>query len=265
MIEEKILGVKVDFINLEEALSLISSWLKKGGKYYIVTPNVEIIMAAQKDKELKSILNDADLSIADSLRLDWASRILLSNFFQKILLWPFFLFPRLLPNPKPSLTGTDLMLELIKLASEKGFKVGLLGGKEGIAKKASKNLDKKLPGLKVVYAEDGGNINSSGEEVNKDFHNTKYIIQNTDFLFVGFGHGKQEKWIKNYKNKVNAKVFMAVGGALDYFSGKVPRAPEVARLLGFEWLYRLILQPWRIKRFGSLVKFVFLVLVYRKS
>lgn len=269
---ELILGVKVDFISLPNAMELISGWLKDNKKRYIVTPNVEIIMAAQKDKELKDILNDADLSIADSLRLDWASRMAFRSFLGKISLWPFFLFPTLLPNPKPSLTGTDLMLQLVKLASKEALKVALIGGREGVAKRVSENLEKKFPGLKVVYAESGGEIDSSGEQVQENDHNTKYMIQDTDFLFVGFGHGKQEKWIEKNKNKrsfssskINAKIFMAVGGALDYFSGEIKRAPKVARLLGFEWVFRLTMQPWRIRRFGSLVKFVFLVLVSPKS
>ncbi len=278
--QEQILGVKVDFINFLEAMEVIEGWLKDKTKRYIVTPNVEIIMAAQNNPGFKKILNDADLSIADSLRLDWASRMLHLNLLRKIFLWPFFLFPSLLLNPKPTLTGVDLMENICKLASEKGYKIGLIGGKEGVAKKAAEELEKRLPGLKIPYAKSGGKINYEGKFEDSDLrfkikesreknHKSSIInhisLPEADFLFVGFGHGKQEKWIKNYKNKVNAKIFIAVGGSLDYLSGEIPRAPKLLRSLGFEWLYRLIIQPWRIRRFGSLVKFVFLVLVSGKS
>ncbi len=265
MIKDSILGVKVNFLTSEEAVGGVLNWFKLKQKRYIVTPNPEIIVAAQKDSELMKILNESDLSIPDSYRLDWASRILNANFLKKIFLWPFFLFPGFLPNPKPSLTGVDLMFELCKLASEKGLRVGFLGGKEGVAKKASRNLEKTFPRLNIAYSESGGEINSSGEQVKENSYNTKYIIQNTDFLFVGLGHGKQEKWINKNLDKFPAKVFMAVGGAIDYISGEVPRAPDFIRKLGFEWFFRLLMQPWRIKRSGALIKFIFLVLVSGKS
>jgi DNA polymerase-3 subunit gamma/tau len=81
-----------------------------------------------------------------------------------------------------------------------------------------------------------------------------------DILFVAFGHVKQEKWISKNLSKTNVSVMLGVGGAFDYLSGEVSRAPKWLRIIGFEWLYRLILQPWRVFRFGSLVRFIFLVL-----
>ena len=82
----------------------------------------------------------------------------------------------------------------------------------------------------------------------------------TDILFVAFGSPKQEIWIADNLNDLNAKVVMGVGGAFDFITGKVPRAPKFLRNLGLEWLFRLIMQPWRIKRQVSLIRFVFLVI-----
>jgi len=78
---------------------------------------------------------------------------------------------------------------------------------------------------------------------------------------VALGHSKQEKWIVQNLPKLKVKVAMGVGGAFDYFSGKVPRAPKWIRDLGFEWLFRLMIQPWRIKRQISLVKYLWLVML----
>jgi N-acetylglucosaminyldiphosphoundecaprenol N-acetyl-beta-D-mannosaminyltransferase len=77
---------------------------------------------------------------------------------------------------------------------------------------------------------------------------------------VGFGMGKQEKFIADNWGKLEVKLAMGVGGAFDYFSGNVPRAPKVLRRAGLEWLYRLIRQPWRVRRQLALVKFVWLVI-----
>ena len=79
-------------------------------------------------------------------------------------------------------------------------------------------------------------------------------------MFVAFGSPKQELWIAQNLDKLPAKVVIGVGGAFDFVSGKVKRAPVWVRKIGFEWLFRLIIQPWRIKRQLRLVKFVYLVL-----
>ena len=266
----EILGVLVDKIEKEEAILKIQGWLKlKKSKHYIVTPNIEFIIASKRDPDFRKILNRADLAIPDSARLGWADYQLNSeNYITKFLTWPFFTLPRFFKFPV--LTGVDLMEELIKLSEEKGFTIGLIGGKNNLAEKLKKCLLTKYPDLKVVYASSniavdnlgGATYKSNSDKIysSKANENAQNITKEIDILFVAFGQIKQEKWI--YKNlpKLNTKVMMGVGGAFDYLSGEIPRAPKVIRLIGFEWLFRLIIQPWRIKRFGSLVEFIFLVL-----
>ncbi|MEX2144803.1 MAG: WecB/TagA/CpsF family glycosyltransferase, partial [Candidatus Spechtbacterales bacterium] len=132
-------------------------------------------------------------------------------------------------------------------------------------------LVSKYPGLKVSFAvaelsqleakkEDVSSIKYQVLSKGKKIHNTKYIIPNTDVLFVAFGSPKQEIWIKNNLKNLPVTVAMGVGGAFDMISGKVKRAPVFIRSLGLEWLFRLIIQPWRIKRQLRLLEFVFLVL-----
>lgn len=255
-----ILGVKVDKVTMAEAVDQIIGWVKKGGKHYIVTPNVEIIMMAQIDPEFKKILNQADLAIPDSSRLGWAHEILnQKSIIEKILTWPFFVAPNILVRGFDTVAGVDLMEELIKEAADKGFTVGLLGGEEGVAEKAAECLIQKYPKLKISFTSTGGKVSKDG---NQESQYTIYDIPYTDILFVAFGHGKQEKWIAKNLAKNDVGVMMAVGGSLDYLSGNMVRAPISLRRIGLEWLFRLILQPWRIKRLPALVKFVIQVLKY---
>lgn len=248
-----ILGVKVDDVNMDQALSQIEKWIWNPGKHYIVTPNPEFIVAAQKDLIFKKVLNDADLSIPDGVGLKLSGRV------------------------KNTFAGTDLMERLISLAAEKGFVTGFLGGKEGVAKKVVERLKRKYPNLKISYVSSGGVIDNDGnpqevlsskyyvsrEEVDKskNSHNTKYITPATDILFVAFGHIKQEKWIANNLGKIPVKIAVGVGGAFDYLSGSIPRAPIWLRSLGFEWLFRLTVQPTRIKRQLALLQYLWLLLV----
>ncbi|MCX6817085.1 MAG: WecB/TagA/CpsF family glycosyltransferase [Candidatus Beckwithbacteria bacterium] len=128
-------------------------------------------------------------------------------------------------------TGTDLMLALIK----KGYKTVLTGGFNKVAEKAGKKLG-------VV-----GMSEPNVAEINKI---------KPDLLFVALGMGKQEKWIVHNLPKLKVKVAMGVGGALDQVVKPWLRAPLRVQALGLEWLWRLMVQPWRIKRQLALVKFI---------
>lgn len=216
----EVLGVKIDDISMAEALELVERWVWNPGKHYIVTPNPEFLVAAQKDPVFKKILNDADLSIPDGVGLKLSGKI--KNIF----------------------SGTDFMEELIRIAAEKGFVVGFLGGKEGVAEKCAERLKKKYPKLKASFAS----------------FDTESLIPSLDLLFVALGHIKQEKWIAANLDKIPVHASMGVGGAFDYLSGRVPRAPKWLRGLGLEWLFRLVIQPWRIKRQLALGQYILYLL-----
>lgn len=230
--KKDILGVKIDDITLNEAVELVGKWLNGVGKHYIVTPNPEIVMMAQKDEELKKIINNADLAIPDGVGLKLAGDI------------------------ECITPGIDVMEKLIKMVSERGFTTGFLGGRGGVAEKVAECLKEKYPKLKVTFAESGGEVDKEGKLL-KLLKLPKLL--NCDLLFVAFGPPKQEKWIDKNLDKISVKVAMGVGGAFDYLSGNVPRAPRWIRNLGWEWLFRLIIQPWRIKRQLALLKYIWLL------
>lgn len=221
--KKDVLGVKIDDVSLDQAVEIVKGWLDRPGQHQIVTPNPEIVVMAQKDPSLKNILNNADLAVPDGVGLKLFTDIVCHT------------------------PGVDLMEALIKLSTEKGFTVGFLGGREGVANKTSECLSRKYPKLKVVFAR------SEGE-----------VLPTTDLLFVAFGPPKQEKWIANNLPKLPVKVAMGVGGAFDYLSHLIPRAPKSVRTIGFEWLFRLIIQPWRLTRQLALIKYIWLILTRPK-
>lgn len=229
--KKNVLGIKIDDIKADQAIEVVEKWLKGGGKHYIVTPNPEIVIMAQKDLELKKIINNADLAIPDGVGLKLSGDIV---------------------NTTP---GIDLMEALIKVAAEKGFTTGFLGGRDEVAKETAERLRLRYPNLKITLADSGGEIDESGNST------TNYQLPTTDLLFVAFGPPKQEKWIANNLDQIPVKVAMTVGGAFDVLSGRIPRAPKLMRSLNLEWLFRLILQPWRIKRQINLLKFLLLVML----
>lgn len=246
-----IFGVRVDKVTMDEAVGLVEEWLNRtssgkaglrGARHYIVTPNMEFVVAAQKDKEFKDVLNKADLSIPDGWGLKLASDI------------------------ESIIAGVDLLERLCREASKKGFTVGFLGGRDGVAKEAAECLQKKYPGLKVVLAEGGGEVDMDGLQLTDySFRQSAVSSQQPaiDLLFVAFGQIKQEKWIAKNLPHIPVKVAMGVGGSFDELSGRIPRIPSFVHKIGLKWLVRLILQPWRIKRQLALFRFIWKVLISR--
>lgn len=267
-----ILGVKIDKINQAEALEKIEKWIWNQDKHYIVTPNLEFILAAQKDQDFKGILNRADLAIPDSSSLGFSYWLLKRKFWERLIFWPLFFLPVKQLIPFDRVSGTDLMESLCQLSAEKGFVAGFLGGGKRVAEKCAERLLQKYPNLKISYISSGGTIDNNGNSQQVDSSKyyvvgknqeiipaTSYQLPPTDLLFVAFGHIKQEKWIAGNLNKIPVKVAMGVGGAFDYLSGNTPRAPKFLRDLGFEWLFRLIIQPRRFKRQLALLEYLWLL------
>lgn len=219
-----ILGVRVDNVSFEEAVNKVEEFIGDKNKHYVVTPNPEIGILAQKDHKLRQILNSADLAIPDGIGLIWASRILGSRLKERV-------------------TGVDLMEKFCQVAEKKGFSVGLLGGKNGVASLCAAVLKNRFEKLKLVV-----------------FDKNQPIYKDVDILFVAMGAPKQEKWIGKNLPKIPVKVAMGVGGAFEMITGAQIRAPKILQNLGLEWLWRLITQPWRVKRQLALLVFVYFVI-----
>lgn len=229
--KKNLLGVGFTDESIKDVLEYIEKTLeKRQKKYYVVTPNPELLVIANKDLKYKEVLNNADLALIDGIGIVVAGKVLGINFKNRI-------------------TGVDLLENLCKHVDEKPITVGFLGGRPGVAEKTVECLREKYPRLKVAFAV---------AEIS-DLASKKDDLK-TDILFVAFGSPKQEFWIAEHLDKLPVKVAVGVGGAFDFISGRVPRAPKLIRETGLEWLFRLIIQPWRMKRQISLLEFGYLVL-----
>ncbi|MGE5474031.1 MAG: WecB/TagA/CpsF family glycosyltransferase [Ignavibacteriales bacterium] len=218
------LGVPIDYVDMEDACERAKMFSVGDRFRYIFTPNPEIIMLAQNDEEYKRVLNSADMLVPDGIGVVWAS----------------WLYGKKLPERVP---GFEIVKELIAWGASHGWKFYLLGGKPGIAERAKTNLEKVYPSIKVVGTHHGYFKEDKDEEVIAHIN-----LCNPNIIFVAMGAPLQEKWIFKNRRKLNARLAMGVGGALDIISGKTKRAPEVYTRYGLEWLYRLIKEPSRITR-----------------
>ncbi|MED4970384.1 WecB/TagA/CpsF family glycosyltransferase [Parageobacillus toebii] len=237
--KEKYLDVYVSTLNYDEILADIEKRMAAGEKSTIVAVNPEKLIAANKDENVKQLINSATYQIPDGIGVVLASKLKGGRITSRV-------------------TGIDMMERLIELSAKKGYRVFLYGAKEEVVKKAKENLEAKYPGLQIVGYSNGyvNDYDSLVQKINES---------NADILFVALGSPRQELWIKTYMNDLNVKVMQGVGGSFDVFAGHVKRAPKLFRNLGLEWFYRLVTDPKRFKRQLALPKFLWKVLWEKPS
>jgi len=233
----KILGVKITSESKEKILEYIFSRLKNPQKKtFIITPNPEMLVYASRHLDYQDKLNSAEVALPDGIGLFFAS-----GFKGKQL--------------RERITGIDFMEDICKKAWESPVSMGFLGGKQGVAERAADCLKRKYPWINIVFT---GSEWPSSKKIKITELRTP-ASETIDILFVAYGVPKQEEWIVDNLEKLPVKAAMGVGGSFDYLSGAVSRAPYLVRFFGFEWLFRLIKQPWRWKRQLALLEFIYLV------
>ncbi|MCX6794788.1 MAG: WecB/TagA/CpsF family glycosyltransferase [Candidatus Falkowbacteria bacterium] len=236
-----ILGINLSALNRGATLEKIGEFLSDGRQHYLVTPNPEIILKSHQDEELFYILNKADLSLADGFGIKLAGFIA----GKKI----------------PRLTGADLTLDLLALAGEKKLRVAVLNREGGLSQQTAIKdaLTKKYPELETLVIDHHRHQPLSHELLEKINAFAPMIFFNT------FGSPYQEKIIyHNLAKMPSVKVAIGVGGAFDFITGKIKRAPKAMRVIGLEWLWRLVQQPKRIKRIYN-ATVVFTVTLFRSK
>ena len=233
-----VLGVRFDEVTLDDAVSRVMEYLDdEGFARTVVTPNPEMVMAAARDAEFRDILNLSSLCVPDGIGVVIASKILGGGLTNRV-------------------AGVELIEALFAhLAYQRRMcTVYLLGGKPGVAERAGIKLEQSYASVRVVGACDGY-FETERERLIAE----EVGAAAPDILLVGLGFPKQERFIDRNRAVMGAKVSIGCGGSLDVFAGEVGRAPKALRMLGLEWLYRLVRQPSRIRRMWALPMFVLLV------
>lgn len=235
MTQVRILGVRIDCLDMQATLDRIEGLAGAGGPHLVATVNPEFIMRARSDPEFARVLESADLCLPDGTGVVWAAR-------------------RQGCSMSGPVAGTDLIPPLAALCARRGFRLFLLGAAPGVASELAGRLRAAHPQL-AVEALAGSPAPSSDDETLKLIR-----AHRTQVLLVAFGAPKQELWIDRLKDRLGASVAIGVGGGFDYLTGRVPRAPLWMRRAGLEWLYRLIHQPWRARRMAVLPVYAIKVL-----
>lgn len=232
----RILGVRVDALTYANLRDRIGEFVAARGPHQICTVNPEFVMEARGNPAFRSVLENADLCLADGIGLLWAARRA--------------------GQPLPErVTGSDGVPRIAAWAAEQGWRIFFLGAGPGIAQAAADRLTARFPGLQVAGAYGGSPADADAAEIIRRVRDAR-----PDILFVAYGAPRQDLWIAKHGAAVQTPVMMGVGGSLDFIVGVQKRAPLFWQRLGLEWLYRLITQPWRWRRQLALPRFVWAVL-----
>jgi N-acetylglucosaminyldiphosphoundecaprenol N-acetyl-beta-D-mannosaminyltransferase len=212
---------------MQSALERIEKLVEAGGHHLVTTVNPEFVMRAQSDPEFARVLDSADLSLPDGWGVVWAARRNGCN----------------IPGP---VTGVDLIPQLAELCAHRGWRLFLLGAGPGVAAELAASLKAELPDLDVDLYEGSADMTADEQTVQRIADFRPHV------LLVAFGAPKQELWIDRAARRIEVPVSIGVGGSFDYLTGRVPRAPGWMRRARLEWAFRLVRQPWRVRRMAVL-------------
>jgi N-acetylglucosaminyldiphosphoundecaprenol N-acetyl-beta-D-mannosaminyltransferase len=232
-----IFGIRIDNLTRDETEDWIKSVLNSPPEQkFVATLNPEIVLKGYRDENYRDILNGSDLNLCDGFGVK-----LVAVFKGRKI--------------KSRYTGVELTDFLLKLAKEKNKKVLVVVSGKSLS--VPEEIERKIEDRYGLKAQ----VKHFDE---KNFFNTD-AANNAQIVFVNFGAPHQEKFIYERRGKFpEARILVGVGGAFDFLTGKMKRAPGWMRKIGLEWLFRLVQEPKRLKRIWRAVV-VFPILVFIKS
>ncbi len=219
-------GLVVDVVNMAGALDAIDALVaaKAGGTVF--TPNVDHVVQVEHDPRFRAAYDDVSLSLVDGMPLMWAARLLKTPLPEKV-------------------SGSDLILPLMRRAAERGHRVYFLGGAEGAAELAKQKLLEQFPTLQIVGI-DPARIDVNGSAELQAPILARIAAAKPDLLLVALGAPKQEIWSHEQRAALGSAVAIGVGASLDFIAGAQTRAPKWMSDSGLEWAYRLAQNPRRM-------------------
>jgi N-acetylglucosaminyldiphosphoundecaprenol N-acetyl-beta-D-mannosaminyltransferase len=223
-----VLGIPLGLTDYENALDWMDAAVENRDRVYVCVCNVHAVMAAAEDPELRSALLGSDLNVPDGQPLVWAMNLLGHSLRDRVY-------------------GPELMARSCSRAATSGQRLYLYGGRnQGALVQLALNLRQRYPGIRIVGGYSPPHRPLCDEE--RDSVVREINESHADVVWAGIGVPKQEKWMADMRNDLEAPVLVGVGAAFDFHGGLVPQAPPVLQESGLEWAYRLAHEPRRLWR-----------------
>ena len=220
----EILGCHVHNLTMEETLQRISAFVRSGVPHQHVVVNVDKVVKAARDPQLRKIINNCDLINVDGMPIVWASKLLGTPLKERV-------------------TGVDLFEALLGRAAAEGWRVYFLGATSEVVQAVAARATRDHPGLSVAGLRDGYWPSSDDAAVAEEIGKAAPHL-----LFVAISSPRKEQFLGANGGAMKIPFAMGVGGTFDVYSGKVRRAPLWMQRSGLEWFYRFLQEPRRMFR-----------------
>jgi N-acetylglucosaminyldiphosphoundecaprenol N-acetyl-beta-D-mannosaminyltransferase len=219
------MGCQIDNLSMEDTLATIEGFIRSGQPHQHVVVNVDKLVKASRDEQLRRIINECALINADGMPVVWASRLLGKPLKERV-------------------AGVDLFEALMARAAGKGWRVFLLGAREDVVQAVRETYLRKYPQLAIAGVRNGY-WNGEQEEAAVV---EQIRASGADLLFVAISSPKKEQFLGRYQAAMRIPFAMGVGGTFDVAIGKVRRAPRWMQQAGLEWFFRFLQEPRRMFR-----------------
>jgi N-acetylglucosaminyldiphosphoundecaprenol N-acetyl-beta-D-mannosaminyltransferase len=211
---------------LAGALSSIEEMIATRAGGMVFTPNVDHVVIGERHDRFRSAYQRASLCLVDGTPLLWASRLIRQPLPEKV-------------------SGSDLVLPLMQRATQRHWRVFLLGGAPGVGDNAAARLRMMFPGLDIVGTA-APRIDLGGERDERIAVATQVAASKPDLVLVCLGAPKQELFCDEVMDVLKPAVLVCVGAGIDFIAGVAKRSPPWMSRWGVEWLYRLAHEPRRL-------------------
>jgi len=222
-----ILGIPLALTDYERTMDWIDETVAAGGRGYVSAAAVHLVMVSQEDTDTRDAVLGCSLAVPDGQPLVWAMRSL--------------------GHDASRVYGPDLMARYCARSAKTGTRMYLYGGRnQGALVQLALNLRQRYPGVKIVGGYSPPFRALTDEETDRLIDDINGC--GADVVWVGIGQPKQEKWMADFRDRLDPPVLIGVGAAFDFHAGLVPQAPDWMQRMGLEWLYRLAHEPRRLWR-----------------
>lgn len=238
----QVVGVFIDAVDWVRAADKLLGWAGARESRYVCLCNVHVVITASQDKEVRRIVNGADMATPDGMPVAW------------VLRWLGFL-------GQERISGPDLVLRVCRAAAEKRVGVFFYGSTPDTLEKLKANLKIRFPelGIAGAYSPPFRALTSEEDQEVIELINSSVA----GIVFVGLGCPKQEMWMAEHKGKINA-VMLGVGAAFDFHAGTIKRAPKWMRQAGIEWFHRFLQEPRRLWKRYAVTNSLFIWLILKE-
>ena len=225
-----VLGVGIHAIDMGDAIRVMETAIRENCKGYICVTGVHGIMEAQRDPELRKILNKSLLTTPDGMPTVWVGRLQGQRHVRRVY-------------------GPDLMMDFCTATAASGLRHFLYGGQPGVAEELAARLRARVPGIIIA-----GTFTPPFRPLNPE-EETQLRAQvasaKPDVIWVGLSTPKQERFMASHIDALDVKVMVGVGAAFDIHTGRLKDAPAWVKRAGLQWLHRLCQEPGRLwKRYA---------------